>query len=239
MALPKITTPIYELTLPISKKFIKFRPFLVKEQKILLMALESGESGAIESNIKHVLNNCLITDLDIDTLPIVDVEYFFLHLRARSVGEVIESKYKCENEVDGKKCNNMMETSFNILEVNVESPKQLNDTIVLSDGVGIKLKYPNFDVVERLQEQESATDSAFELILDCIDYIYDDENVYHAYESTKEELMSFLESLTSEQFEKLQEFIDNLPKLKKDIQITCSKCGFKHNIRIEGLDSFF
>ena len=239
MALPKISAPIYDITLPVSKKIISFRPFLVKEQKILLMAMESGEKGVIESNIKQVLNNCLISDIDIDTLPIVDIEYYFLQVRARSVGEVIESKYRCENVVDDKKCNNLMETSFNLLDIQIETPKELNNNIPLTNGVGIVLKYPTFEVLDRIQDIDSTTDVAFEVILDCIDYIYDNDSIYYARESTKEELMTFLESLTKEQFDKIEEFMDNLPKLKKEINIKCSKCGFDHKIKVEGLQDFF
>ena len=239
MALPKITAPIYDLTLPLSNKKIKFRPFLVKEQKILLMAMESNEKDVIESNIKHILSECLVDDIDIDTLPMLDIEYYFLNLRARSIGEVVQSKYKCENEVEGKVCGNIMETEFNILNVQVDKPKDISDTIKLTDNVGIKLRYPNYEVVGRMQEQENVTDVVFELIIDCIDYIYDEDNVYYAHETSKDEMMSFLESLTKDQFDKIEQFIENLPKLKRDIEITCSKCGFKHKITIEGLESFF
>lgn len=239
MALPKISAPTFEITLPVSKKSIKFRPFLVKEQKILLMAMESGEKGVIESNIKHILNNCLISDIDIDDLPIVDIEYYFLNIRARSVGEIVESKYKCENEVDGVKCNNVMDTKFNILDIEVEMPKELKDTIQITSTVGVKLKYPNFDVVEKMQDLDNVTDVAFELIIDCIEYVYDDDNFYYAHETPRDELMAFLESLTREQFEKIEEFVENLPKLKKEIEVTCRKCGYNHKIKVEGLESFF
>lgn len=239
MALPKISAPTFEITLPVSKKSIQFRPFLVKEQKILLMAMESGEKGVIESNVKHILNNCLISDIDIDSLPIVDIEYYFLNIRARSVGEVVESKYKCENEVDGVVCNNTMDTKFNILDVQVDMPKDLNDKIQITPTVGVKLRYPNFDLVDKLQDLDNATDIAFELIIECIEYVYDEDNLYYAHETPREELMAFLESLTKDQFEKIEEFVENLPKLKKEIEVTCKKCGFSHKIKVEGLESFF
>jgi hypothetical protein len=239
MALPKITAPKFEITLPLSQKVIKFRPFLVKEQKILLMAMESGEKDIIESNIKQILSDCIETNIDIDTLPIVDIEYYFLNLRARSVGEIVESKYKCENVVNDETCGHTMDTKFNILDIQLEKPKEVEDLIKLNEHVGIKLKYPNFEVVEKMQQLDSTTDAVFELIMECIDYIYDDDNVYHAHESTKEELISFLESLTKEQFDKIEEFVENLPRLKKELNIKCSKCGYDHKINIEGLESFF
>lgn len=239
MALPKIATPTFDLTLPVSKKQITFRPFLVKEQKILLMALESNDKDTIQSNIKHVLSNCLLTDLDVDTLPVVDVEYYFLNLRARSIGEVIDSKYRCENIVDEKKCNALMETQFNILDIQVEMPKDISDKIMLTDKIGVKLKYPNYNVVDKIQSMDNATDVAFELILDCIEFIFDDDSIYFAHETPREEMVSFMESLTKDQFDKIQEFTENLPRLKKELNVKCPKCGYEHKIDIEGLESFF
>lgn len=240
MALPKISVPTYEITLPVTKTKIKFRPFLVKEQKILLMAMESGDKETIETNIHQVLHNCTISeDVDIDDLPIVDVEYYFLNLRARSVSEVIQSKYKCENDVDGKPCGNVMESEFNLLDVNIKLPEENADIIKLSDGVGIKMKYPNFAVTKKLQKSETMIDTAFNLLVECIDYIYDEDNLYHANETPKDELMAFLESLTKTQFEQVENFIQNLPKLDKTVEMDCKKCGFHHRIAIEGLEDFF
>lgn len=239
MALPKIDAPVYEIVLPVSNTKLKFRPFLVKEQKILLMAMESAESDVIENNIYQVLQNCALTEIDLDSLPIVDIEYYFLNLRARSVGEIVETKYKCENQVDGKPCNNTMDVSFNILDTQVQMPTVMEEMIPLNDKIGIKMKFPDFSVIHRMKDADTITDTAFELVINCIDYIYDEDNIYHSYETPKEELMSFLESLTKEQFAKLEDFIDNLPKLEKKIEVTCSKCGFHHKIDVEGLEDFF
>lgn len=239
MALPKIDVPTFKLTLPISKKEIRYRPFLVKEQKILLMAMETNEKEIIQDNIKQILSNCLLDEIDIDSFPMIDIEYYFLHLRAKSVGELVESKYKCENVVNGDTCNNVMDTKFNILDVQVEYPEKVEDIIKLTPTVGIKLKYPNFDVVERIQELDSVTDAAFELIVDCIEYIFDDDAMYYPHETSKEEMIEFLESLTKDQFDKIEKFVNNMPKLKKTIEVKCSKCGFEHKIDVEGLDNFF
>jgi hypothetical protein len=240
MALPKIDTPIYELDLPLSKKHVRFRPFLVKEQKNLLMAMESGDSKSIEQNVKQVLNNCTVTEnIDIEKLPVLDVEFYFLNLRARSVGEIVENKYRCDNQVDGSACGNIMETSLNLLDIKIEGVKENNDVIQLTDTISIKLKYPEFSVIRKLENAETITDVGFELVIDCIDYIYDEDNIYHAHETPKEELMQFLESLTKEQFDKIESFVDNMPKLEKKINFICSKCGFNHNINVQGLDDFF
>jgi len=239
MALPRIEAPTFSITLPLSKKQIRYRPFLVKEQKILLMAMESGESDIIEENIRQVLQNCTVDEIDINNLPIVDIEYYFLNLRAKSVGEIIESKYKCNNVVDEKTCGNIMDSSFNILDVKVEVPNDISDVILISGTIGVKMKYPDFSLVSKLEESYSTTDMAFELILNCIEYIFDDDTFYYAHETSRDELMAFLESLTKEQFDKIQNFVENVPKLKKQINLTCSKCGFQHHIEVEGLQDFF
>jgi hypothetical protein len=240
MALPRIDAPIYELDLPLSKKHIRFRPFLVKEQRNLLMALESDDKTNIEKNIRQVLHNCTLTDnIDIDSLPIVDVEYYFLNLRARSVGEIVENKYKCENVVNDKTCGNLMEVQLNILELKVQMNDDIKDEIQLNDKISIKLKYPQFSVLERATKYENKTDMAFEMIVDSIDYIYDGEQFYYGKETDPAELIEFIESLNQEQFSKIENFFINLPKLNKKIEIDCKKCGFHHKIDVEGLDSFF
>ena len=240
MALPKIDTPIYDLELPLSKKKIRFRPFLVKEQKNLLMAMESDDRDSIEKNIKQILQNCTITKkVTIDTLPMLDIEYYFLQLRARSVGEIVENKYRCDNLVNGETCGNIMETSVNLLDIKVEGLKKDNDVIQLTDTISVKMKYPEFSVIQKISNSNNLTDVAFTMIAESIDYIYDGEQFYYAKETTTEELIDFLESLSQQQFAKIEEFFSNMPKLEKKIQMKCSKCGFEHNLDVEGLESFF
>jgi hypothetical protein len=240
MALPKIDAPVYEIDLPLSKKHIRFRPFLVKEQRNLMMAMESDDKETIEKNIKQVLHNCtLTTDINIDLLPIIDVEFYFLNIRARSVGEVIETKYRCENEVDSKPCNNLMESSINLLDINVEINENAKDVIQLTETIAIKLKYPEFALLDRATKFDSATDMAFQMIVESIEYIYDGEQYYYPNETDPTELVEFVESLNAEQFTKIEDFFNNLPTLNKKIEITCSKCGFDHTIEVEGLDNFF
>ena len=238
MALPKIDAPVYELDLPLSKKHIRFRPFLVKEQRNLMMALESDDKGNIEKNVRQVLHNCTLTEgIEIDDLPILDVEYYFLQLRARSVGEVVENKYKCENLVDEKPCGNLMESNLNLLDIKVNMPENQSDVIQLNNKLSIKLKYPEFSILSA--NISSATDLAFSMIVNSIEYIFDGEQYYYAKETTKEELTEFIESLSQEQFNKIEEFFDNLPTLNKTIEMDCKKCGFHHQIYVEGLDGFF
>jgi len=240
MALPKIDTPIYDLELPLSKKKIRFRPFLVKEQKNLLMALESDDRESIENNIKQVLQNCTITEkVDIENLPVVDVEYYFLQLRARSVGETVENKYRCDNMVDDKSCGNIMETSLNLLDIKIEGVQDDNDVIELTDKISIKLKYPQFSVLSKLSKLTDVGDITFQMIADSIEHIYDGEQFYYSNETPQEELLEFVESLSQKQFAKIETFFANLPKLQKKIEMKCSRCGFQHNLDVEGLESFF
>jgi len=240
MALPKIDTPIYDLELPLSKKEIRFRPFLVKEQKNLMMAMESDDRETIERNIRQVLTNCTITEgINIDKLPVIDIEFYFINLRARSVGEIVENKYVCTNEVDNVQCGNKMETKINLLDIKVDFDPNAKDVININEQISIKLKYPEFSLVEKLKKKDSAVDIAFEVILESIVHIFDGEQYYYASETPREELLAFIESLSQEQFSKLEEFFNNLPKMNRKVDLKCSKCGFDHTISMEGLESFF
>jgi hypothetical protein len=240
MALPKIDTPVYELELPLSKKVIKFRPFLVKEQKNLMMAMEANDKETIERNIRQVLANCTLTEgLNVDSLPVVDVEYYFINLRARSVGEIVENDYICTNEVEGKQCGNKMKGTLDLLDVKVDVDPNIKDLINITDKIAIKLKYPQFSLIDKLKKKESAVDIAFEVMVDSVEYIFDGEQYYYAHETPKEELLQFLESLNQEQFSKLEEFFEKLPSMRRNMEIKCSKCGFDHTIVMEGLDGFF
>jgi hypothetical protein len=240
MALPKIDTPVYDLELPLSKKKIRFRPFLVKEQRNLLMAMESDDKETIERNIRQVLHNCTLTEnLDIDRLPIIDVEFYFLNLRARSIGEIVQSKYRCENVVEEKTCGNLMTAELNILEIQPDMSNVVNDIIQINNVISVKLKYPEFSVLERANKFESITDMAFDMIAESVEYIFDGEQYYYAAESEPDEIIEFIESLSQEQFSKIENFFNNLPKLNKKIEMDCKKCKFHHTIEVEGLDSFF
>ena len=240
MALPKIDTPIYELDLPLSGKHLRFRPFLVKEQRNLLMALEADDADTIEQNIKQVLHNCTLTeDIDIDRLPVTDVEYYFLHLRARSVGEVAESNYRCNNEVDDKECGNIMEVKINLLDIKVEKPDNVSDTIKLTNNITVKLKHPEFAVIKETKNTKDVTEFALKMIADSIEYIHDGDQFYYAKEADPSELLEFVDSLNQQQFSRIEEFFNNLPKLQKKVEFKCGKCGFDHSIDIEGLNNFF
>ena len=240
MALPKIDVPTYDITLPVSKKQIRYRPFLVKEQRNLLMAMESDDSGSVHSSIRDILYNCTLTEgIDIEKLPIVDVEYYFINLRAKSVGEIIDSKYRCNNIVEGKECNNLMESNLNLTKVKVEMDETISPEIQLTDKLSIKMKYPEFGIVKDSINMENDTDITFNMLAQSIEYIYDGEQFYYGSETPVEEMVQFVEGMNQEQFMKIENFFNNLPKLKEKVEMTCSKCNFHHTIDVEGLESFF
>jgi hypothetical protein len=244
--LPKIDTPLYELELPLLKRKVQFRPFLVKEEKILLMAMESEDENSVVLGIKQIMQNCIMTDIDIEDLPILDFEYLFLNLRARSVGEIIDLQYKCNNDIPGSeeekthKCGNLISLSFNALEVNPEVT-EVNQKIQLTPKLGVVLKYPTFKAIENvsLKENNNPVDFVSETIISAIDYIFDEENLYYAKDTPKEELIDFIDSLTKDQFGMVQKFFEDIPKLTKKIDFKCNKCGYEENIEIQGIQSFF
>lgn len=240
MALPKLDVPTYEIELPISKKKIKYRPFLVKEQKNLLMALESNESSTIQQNVRDILNNCTLTEgINIDKLPIIDVEYYFINLRSKSVGEIVETRYRCNNEVEEKVCGNIMEASVNLQNIQPYREEEVSPEIQLTDKVMIKMKYPEFGIIKDSLNMEDITEVTFNLISESIEHIFDGDQFYYAHEAEPGEMLEFVEGLNQAQFEKVEHFFNNLPKLKETVEMTCSKCGFYHKIDVEGLENFF
>jgi hypothetical protein len=181
----------------------------------------------------------LSEDIDIDKLPIVDIEYYFLNLRGRSVSEVVEAKYKCNNIVDDKECGNIMETSVNVLDIKIDKEMTKDSLIKITDTIAMKMRYPTFDVIKKAAQTEDINDIAFNMIIDSIEVIYDGQQAYYAKDSSRQEITEFVESLNQSQFDKLQEFFEDLPKLDKVIDLKCKKCGFEHTILFEGLESFF
>ena len=240
MALPKLDVPTYELILPLSEKKIKFRPFLVKEQRNLLMALESNDAESIQNCVRDVLDSCTLTEgINISKLPIIDIEYYFTQLRGKSVGEIIESKYKCNNEVNNEVCGNIMETTINLTELKVQKPENIAPEIALTDNIVIKLNYPLFEVVEKSIDIDNNTEVTFNMIADSIEYIYDGKQFYYASEAQPGEMLSFVEGMNQEQFDRVEKFFHDLPKLQHQLNMTCGKCGYHHEIMVEGLENFF
>lgn len=240
MALPKLEVPTYELELPLSKKKIKYRPYLVKEQKALMMALESSDAKTIQHNVREILTVCTLSkDVDIDELPIIDIEYYFLQLRAKSVSEISESKYRCNNEVDDKVCGNIMEAKIDLTEIQPVQEEYVDPEIKLTDTITVKMKYPPFKLIKDSVDMDDITEVTFNMLAQSIEYVYDGEQFHYAKEVPVQELVEFIEQLNQEQFEKLEKFFNSIPKLSKKIDMTCSKCGFEHHLDVEGLESFF
>jgi len=230
MALPSLTAPEFFTKIPSTGKEIKYRPFLVKEEKILLMALEGNDQTEITNAIITILGNCLEEGIDIDKLATFDVEYLFLRLRGKSVGEVIELRM---SHADSE-CKHRTEVEVNIDDINVTEERPENK-IQLTDEIGIKLRYAGVNDLKTMNPDSS--EDLFALIVDCIEFIYDSENVYS--EFTKKELADWLEQLSSEQFKKITNFFETAPKLSHKIEWKCSACGEEDSLTLEGLTSFF
>ena len=243
MALPKIDVPVYDVKLVSLNKKVKFRPFLVKEQKLLLMASEASNADDTINAIKQILKNCVLSEINIDDLPVFDLEYLFINLRARSVAEVVELKYQCNNTVkddenNEKKCNTLNEMKLNLLEIQPSSSSDHNKKIQLNDNIGIMMKYPTFEVAQKALNKTEA-EAFIDLICSSIDYIFDKENMYYAKDTDKEELVEFIENLQQKDLEKIKNFFDTMPKLKKTIHYKCKKCKYEEDIPLEGLQNFF
>jgi hypothetical protein len=243
--LPKIDVPVYDCILPSNKKKVKFRPFLVKEQKLLLMATEATEVKDSVEAMKQVVNNCVLDDVDVEALAVFDLEFLFLNLRARSVSEVVKVKYKCNNVIESKgideedkRCENVVDIDINVLEITPEFGEGHSNKIQLSDKLGIVFKYPTFEMVENMTGK-SENEVIFDLIIKSIDYIYDNDELYYAKDANQDELVEFIDGLTQEHLEKIKDFFDTLPKIKKDIKFECNKCGHHEDITIEGIQNFF
>jgi rubrerythrin len=243
MALPKIDVPIYDVKLISSKQKIKFRPFLVKEQKLFLMNNESNDTEATVNVIRQVLKNCVLTEIDIDSLPVFDLEYLFMNLRARSVSEVVELKYRCNNTIkdeenNEKQCNMINDVSFNVLEIKPTISPEHDKKIALSEKMGIVMKYPTFEMIQKNQGKPE-NEMIMDLIYSTIDYVWDADKLYYTKDQTKEEIEEFIDNMQQKDLEKIQKFFATMPKLKKDIHYKCSKCGYEEDITIEGIQSFF
>ena len=242
--LPKIDVPIYETKLISNGQTIRYRPFLVKEQKLFLMAAESDDVNDTINAIKQVIQNCVLDDIDVENMATFDIEHLFIQLRARSVGEMVTLNYSCNNTVKDehghdKICGGKVKFDLNVLEIQpVKNPEHSNK-IAISNKMGIVMKYPTFKSVDKLDVNSNDMQQILDVIISCIDYIYDDENLYYAKDSSKEELIDFIENLKQTDLEKVQKFFDTLPKFKKDLHFNCGKCGYEENIIVEGIQNFF
>lgn len=233
MALPKVAAPKFECTLPSDDTPIKFRPMLVKEEKILLMAQQSGEQKDIINATIDVVQSCIETEgIDIANRAMVDLEYVFINIRAKSVGNVID--VKINDPDDG----NSYEVKVDIDDLEIIKPEKINNKIDLGEGLGVILKHPSMKQISNISGNGSATDAIFDVIIASIDKIYDENDVYEASDHSKQELDDFLSSLSSSQFKMLQDFFETIPKISKKVSYQ-RKDGSTKEMVLEGLSDFF
>lgn len=239
MPLPKISTPSYELELPSTGETITYRPFLVREEKLLVLAMESENQKDISRAIKEVLKSCIKSKVKVESLPTFDIEYLFLNIRGKSVGEEVEVTVTCPDDEKTE-----VDITIPIDEIQIQKSKDHDDTIPLDDVLTMKMKYPSLDQFIQTNFDVSGSkgtqlEQSFDLISQCIDSIYSEEEAWTASEFSKKELNEFLEQLNSSQFQQIERFFETMPKLSYDVAITNPKTKKKSSVTLEGLASFF
>ena len=244
MALPRVASPTYELKIPSTGEKISFRPFLVKEEKTLLMAMESGDSQSMSRAMQDIISSCTEGQVDLKSLAAFDIEYFFLQLRGRSIGEALTIHPSrpldftcCEEATPEDSC----EIHINLEDISLNTKEIKSPEINITKDIGLKLQYPRIETVQKYASdgEDIKSENVFKLIVECIDYIWDGDEVYKAKDSTKKELDEFIESLSSSQFIKVREFFESMPRLSHEIDWKCPKCEKYKSLLIQGIDSFF
>lgn len=237
MALPVANAPIYDIKVPSTGEKVKFRPFLVKEEKALLLAQQSEDLSVMVNTIKDVIRACTSNKLDVDKLAIFDIEYLFSQIRAKSVGETIELIFRCDTCEDEKA---KVKLPIQLDQIKVEIPPEHNKKIDLFNDVGVVMKYPTIDVLKDFETiQTEDVDAIFKIVCKSIDYIYSGEEIFHGHEQSLKDLEEFINNLTQDQFKKLQVFFETMPKLRHKVEYDCPVCSKHHVKYVEGLDSFF
>lgn len=239
MALPTISVPKYEVTLPSSGKSITFRPFLVKEEKILLLAMETGDKKAQNKAIKQILSNCIDDDLSVDTMPVFDVEYLFIQIRGKSVGEVLEPVVVCPKcSVSGK-----MKIDLSGVDVKIDPTNPVPYRVMINNTLGLTMVYPTIQIAESataaLGNKSTDTETVFSILAKCIDIIFDGEKTYDPKTYSMKEINEFIEGIPSEPFAKMIEFITNIPRVEKRVHFRCPKCSHEQDIVLRGIQDFF
>ena len=233
MSLPQLVSPEFTTEIPSTKQKIKFRPFLVKEEKILLIASEGNDPAEMQRAVKSILSNCILTKINVSNLATFDLEYLFLKLRGKSVGEEIELLMKHSSKSE---CKHQTTVKMNLDDIKIVG-KVSDGKIMLDDKIGVKLKYPTFDEVAKMSENQSNTEIIYKTMAMLIEYVYTEEEVYNDF--TDEEMEEWITKLNQKQFAKITDFLANMPKLSQKVEWTCSKCGEKDTVVLEGLQAFF
>ena len=236
MPLPTISTPTYELTLPSSNRKIKYRPFLVKEEKILILAMESQDTKQIARAVKDVISKCILSKgIKVERLSTFDIEYLFLNIRSRSIGESIELVVTCPDDGETK-----VNTTIYIDEIEVKKNKEHSTDIKIDDTYTMRMKYPSLDeFIDENFNFEGQSDNSFDIIASCIDMVFSEDEAWEAKDCTKKELIEFVEQMNSSQFKEIEKFFDTMPQLSHQIEVVNPKTKVKSTVTLEGLASFF
>ena len=235
MTLPRINVPEYSLVVPSTDEEIKFRPFLVKEEKLLLIAQETGDEQALYNAIKNLIQNCCFEKIDTDALPLFDIEYIFLNIRAKSVDEVADVIVICPDDGETE-----VSVKVDLTKVQVQMDKKHNARIQLTDDIGILMSYPNLAaILAEKNDDLSNAEKMFNMISECMFQIWHGEETFDAMDYSEKDKKDFLESLNHEQFEKIQQFFETMPQLKHEEEVTNPKTGVKSKVTLEGMNSFF
>ena len=236
MPLPKISTPTYDLTIPSSNRKIKYRPFLVKEEKILIIAMETQDDKQIAEAVKDVLGSCILTKgISIDKLSTFDIEYLFLNIRGKSVGETVEVMITCPDDNTTK-----VPVTVNLDEIQVKKSDEHDVDINLDGKLSMRMKYPSMgEFVKNNFNVEMKVDDTFDMVCSCIEQVFSEDESWAASDCTKKELLDFLEQLDSSQFKKIEKFFDTMPKLSHTIKVTNPKTKVESDVVLEGLNAFF
>ncbi|MAD24931.1 MAG: baseplate protein [Verrucomicrobiales bacterium] len=236
MALPQVVLPTYELEIPSNGKKLKYRPFVVKEEKVLLIALETQDAKEIEQAVKSLLKGCIQSRVKLEDLAIFDLEYIFLQIRAVSVGEIVEMNVTCKDDEKTQ-----VKYRMNLTEVKVNKPKGHDSKIMLNDELGVIMKYPAWGefISGSIMGQNPSADNVVEIIASCIDQIFDGEDVYDSSTTTKKEFVQFLENLTNDQFANIQKFFESTPRLEHKFTVKNPETGVDSEFIVTGLTNFF
>ena len=232
MSLPVINTPTYELVVPSTKEQLKYRPFLVKEEKILLIAMEEDDTKHMVGAVRTIVDNCTFKTLKISKMPMFDLEYVFLNIRAKSVGEVVSVKILCDDDKE-----TYVDVDIPLEEIEVKFQKGHTNMIDLTDDIKIEMAYPTFEMLDSFDVD--TTQGVFNLIGKCVERVIDGETIHERADFNKKELTDFLDSLNTKQFADIQKFFETMPKLSHEIEFTNPKTKKKHKKILEGLNSFF
>jgi hypothetical protein len=233
--LPKQNIMMYELTVPSNGQKVKFRPFTVREEKLLLIAQQSEDIKVMIQTLKDIIDGCTENKVEVEKLAVFDLEYIMANLRAKSVGETVRLQFDCDKDATHE----AIVVDLDMTKLEVFKPDGHDKRIPLFGNVGVVMRYPDATMLETLAKIDLEPNAVFGIIYDCIDYIYDDQEIFPAKEQSEADLVQFIDGLTKEQFQRIQEFFETMPKFMHTVEYKCQTCGHEHKKRIEGFSNFF